>query len=221
MSDARSEAALTPEQREFQQRARRWLAENRPPPPPLRLPLTPIEVMTEAQRDCLQEWQRRCYEAQLVGADIPREYGGFGHQGCQRIANQEMSRAGTPFLINIVGLSMAVPTILVHGTEEQKRRPVPGALRGEEIGCQGFSEPGAGSDLANQQTSAVARGDVWIVNGHKVWTSLGHFAKWREADVHLFFKRSLHGQALYGDGVHQRRKLADLLIGPIGHTAPD
>ena len=171
-------AQLTPEQREFQEQARRWLAENPAPEPPVRLPLTPLEVMYEAQRDYLQEWQGRCYEAGLVGSDIPREYGGHGHEGCQRLANQELSRAGAPFLINVVGLSMAVPTILVHGTEEQKKKFIPGALSGEEIWCQGFSEPGAGSDMANQQTSAVRQGDDWIVNGHKVWTSLGHFAKW-------------------------------------------
>jgi alkylation response protein AidB-like acyl-CoA dehydrogenase len=163
---------------EFQAYARRWLEENRPPPPPVRLPISPIEVMTEAQRDYLQAWQRKCYEAGLVGCDVPVAYGGGGHTGFQRIANQALSQARVPYLINIVGLSMAVPTLLVHGTEEQKRRFIPGALSGEEIWCQGFSEPGAGSDLANQQTTAERRGDVWIVNGHKVWTSLGHFAKW-------------------------------------------
>jgi len=173
-----SDAGLSVEQRDFQAYARRWLAENAPPPPPERLPLTPLEVMTVPQRDYLTRWQRACYEAQLVGTDVPNAYGGFGHQGCQRIANQEMARAGTPFLINVVGLGMAVPTILVHGTEEQKRRFVPGALSADELWCQGFSEPGAGSDLASAQTFARRDGDRWIVNGHKVWTSLGHFAKW-------------------------------------------
>jgi len=173
-----SVARFSPEQQEFQEYARRWLVENAPPPAPVRLPISPIEVMTVVQRDYLQDWQRKCYEAGLVGADIPKAYGGGGHEGFQRIANQEMGRAGTPFLINVIGLSMAVPTILVHGTEEQKTKYVPGALSGEEIWCQGFSEPGAGSDMANQQTLAVRDGDGWVVNGHKVWTSLGHFAKW-------------------------------------------
>jgi len=172
------QSKLTPEQVEFQEYARNWLAENAPPPPPVRLPITAIEVMTVEQRDYLQAWQKKCYEAGLVGCDIPREYGGGGREGCQRIANQEMSRAGVPFLINVIGLSMAVPTILVHGTEEQKKKFIPGALSGEEIWCQGFSEPGAGSDMANQQTFAEKHGDQWIVNGHKVWTSLGHFARW-------------------------------------------
>jgi len=173
-----SERKLSNDQIDFQQHARHWLAENAPPPPPVRLPITPIEVMSTAQLDYLQDWQAACYEAGLVGCDVPAEYGGGGHDGFQRIANQEMSRAGTPFLINIVGLSMAVPTILVHGTEDQKKHFIPGALRGDEIWCQGFSEPGAGSDMANQQTFAEKRGDAWVVNGHKVWTSLGHFAKW-------------------------------------------
>ena len=173
-----SQSKLTPEQLEFQEHARRWLAENRPPPSPERLPITPIEVMTEGQRDYLQDWQRQCYEAGLVGADVPTEYGGHGHEGCQRIANQEMGRAGTPFLLNIVALNMAIPTILVHGTEAQKKRFIPKGLSCEEIWCQGFSEPGAGSDMANQQTFAERSGDDWIVNGHKVWTSLGHFAQW-------------------------------------------
>ncbi len=169
---------LTPEQREFQAYARSWLEENRPPEPPVRLPLNAIEVMTVEQRDYLQDWQRKCYEAGLVGADIPAEYGGGGHDGFQRIANNEMSRAETPFMINVIALNMAIPTILVHGTEEQKKKFIAPALSGEEIWCQGFSEPGAGSDMANQQTMAVRDGDDWVVNGHKVWTSLGHFAKW-------------------------------------------
>ena len=164
------------EKLEFQQYARRWLAENRPPSPSFRLPINAIEIMTVEQRDYLRDWQSKCYAAGLVGADIAKAYGGGGHTGFQRIANAEMNRAGTPFLFNIVALNMAVPTILVHGTEEQKRRFVPGALSGEEIWCQGFSEPGAGSDMANQQTFAERVGDDWRVNGHKVWTSLGHFA---------------------------------------------
>ena len=171
-------ATLSVEQNEFQEYARRWLEENRPAPSRTRLPISPLEIMRAEHRDYLQDWQAKVYEAGFVGADFPTEYGGGGHEGFQRIANQEMGRAGTPMLINIVGLNMAAPTILVHGTEEQKTSLIPGCLSGEDIWCQGFSEPGAGSDMANQQTSAVRDGDDWIINGHKVWTSLGHFAKW-------------------------------------------
>ena len=169
---------LSDEQAEFQEYARSWLEENRPPSPQERLPITPLEITTDAHRDYLQDWQGKVHAAGLLGADYPVEYGGGGHEGFQRIANQEMARAGTPMLINIVGLNMAAPTILVHGSEEQKKTLIPGCLSGAEIWCQGFSEPGAGSDMANQQTMAVRSGDDWIINGHKVWTSLGHFAKW-------------------------------------------
>jgi alkylation response protein AidB-like acyl-CoA dehydrogenase len=171
-------ATLTAEQLEFQEYAKRWLQENRPAPPTFRMPITPLEVMHPEQIDYLQAWQGKAWEAGLIGADYPTEYGGGGHEGFQRIANQEMASAGTPMMINIVGLNMAGPTILAHGTEEQKKRFIPGCLSASEIWCQGFSEPGAGSDMANQQTSAVADGDDWIINGHKVWTSQGHFAQW-------------------------------------------
>ncbi len=166
------------EPQEFRDYARNWLADNAPPPPPERLPITPIEVMTVGQRDYLQAWQRKCHEAGLIGVDYPVEYGGHGQTGLQRIANQELERADVPYLINLVGLSMAAPTIMTHGSDAQKRKFLPGILSGDEIWCQGFSEPGAGSDLSNQRTMAVRDGEDWIVNGHKVWTSLGHFAKW-------------------------------------------
>jgi alkylation response protein AidB-like acyl-CoA dehydrogenase len=89
-----------------------------------------------------------------------------------------MQRIGTPYFPNVIGLGMAAPTIFHHGSEQLKRELLPKLLSGEEIWCQGFSEPGAGSDLASVQTFAEPRGDKWIINGHKVWTSLAHFASW-------------------------------------------
>lgn len=166
------------EHEEFREHCRRWLAENRPAAPSFRLPLSPIEVMTEEQRRYLCAWEKKCYEAGLIGCDYPKEYGGGGHKGFQQIASQEMGRAQVPYMVNVIGLSMAAPTILNHGTEEQKRRFLPPLLSADEIWCQGFSEPNAGSDLANAQASAVRDGDNWIINGHKVWTSLAHFASW-------------------------------------------
>ena len=169
----------TSEEIEFREYARRWLDENKPRDVPFRLALSPIEITSREQKDYLQAWQRRCYEARLVGPSYPREYGGWGMTAaCQRIAQQELARARAPFLLNLVALNMAAPTIFLHGDEEQKRRFIPGCLSADEIWCQGFSEPGAGSDLANVQTFCERRGDVWIANGHKLWTSLGQFAKW-------------------------------------------
>jgi hypothetical protein len=174
MSDRRD----TPEQAEFREYCRRWIAEHRPPAPSFRLPLNPIEVATEEQRRYFAAWQKHCYEAGLIACDYPKAYGGGGHTGFQTIATQELGRAQVPFMLNVIGLSMAAPTILHHGSEEQKRRFLPPLFAADEIWCQGFSEPGAGSDLANAQASAVRQGDHWIVNGHKVWTSLAHFASW-------------------------------------------
>jgi len=168
----------TPEQAEFRDYCRRWLDENRPDAPAFRLPEYAIEVMTDAQREYLCAWQKSCYEAGLVACDYPVEYGGGGHEGFQRIASQEMSRARIPYMINVIGLGMAAPTILHHGTDEQKRRYLPPLFAADEIWCQGFSEPNAGSDLASVQTSALRDGDDWVINGHKVWTSLAHFASW-------------------------------------------
>jgi alkylation response protein AidB-like acyl-CoA dehydrogenase len=89
-----------------------------------------------------------------------------------------MIAARTPFLPNVIGLGMAAPTVFYHGQEALKQRLLPKLFSGEDIWCQGFSEPGAGSDLASVQTFAERKGDKWVINGHKVWTSLAHFAEW-------------------------------------------
>jgi alkylation response protein AidB-like acyl-CoA dehydrogenase len=171
-------APETAEQKEFREYCRAWLEENRPPPTEVPLPQAAYEVTNEVHRSYLIDWQAKCYEARMIATDVAKEYGGHGHEGFQQIASAEVRRANVPYFINWIGLGMAAPTLLVHGTEEQKKTYLPPIFTGEEIWCQGFSEPGAGSDLVNIQTSAVKDGDNWVVNGSKVWTSLGHFAKW-------------------------------------------
>ena len=176
MSD--SEPRDTPEQAEFRQYCRAWLKDNNPPDTPLRLPLSPLEIMTRGQLDYLQAWQKSAYDAGLVGCDYPLQVGGGDREDCQRIANAEMVAVRTPFFPNVIGLGMAAPTVFYHAREDRKSELLPKLFSGEEIWCQGFSEPGAGSDLASVQTFAERRGDKWIINGHKVWTSLAHFAEW-------------------------------------------
>ncbi|MFT7133110.1 MAG: alkylation response protein AidB-like acyl-CoA dehydrogenase [Cyclobacteriaceae bacterium] len=168
----------TPEQAEFRAYCRDWLDNNHPGQPPVRLPLGALELSDVDALHWLQTWQKSAYDAGLVGCDYSKEAGGGGRTDCQTIANQEMQRAKTPYFPNIIGLGMAAPTVYFHGQEEVKNTLLPALLSGEEIWCQGFSEPGAGSDLANQQTFAEKRGDSWVINGHKVWTSLAHFASW-------------------------------------------
>jgi alkylation response protein AidB-like acyl-CoA dehydrogenase len=168
----------TPEQAEFRAYCRDWLDNNHPGQPPVRLPLGALELSDVDALHWLQTWQKSAYDAGLVGCDYAKEAGGGGRTECQTIANQEMQRAKTPYFPNIIGLGMAAPTVYFHGQEEVKNTLLPALLSGEEIWCQGFSEPGAGSDLANQQTFAEKRGDSWVINGHKVWTSLAHFASW-------------------------------------------
>jgi alkylation response protein AidB-like acyl-CoA dehydrogenase len=168
----------TPEQAEFRQYCREWISRNRPSDPPVRLPQSALEIMTTEQLHYLQDWQKAAFDAGLVGCDYPESCGGGGRTDCQRVANEEMLAARTPYFPNIIGLGMAAPTVFYHGQEELKQRLLPKLFSGEEIWCQGFSEPGAGSDLANVQTFAEKKGDKWVINGHKVWTSLAHFAEW-------------------------------------------
>ena len=166
------------EREEFRAYCREWLANNHPGRPPVPLPLSQLLIVDPKAVEWLKGWQKAAYDAGLVGCDYPAEYGGGGRTDCQAIANEEMHAARTPYLVNVVGMGMSGPTILFHGNEDVKRELLPGLLSGDDIWCQGFSEPGAGSDLANAQTFGRRDGDDWIINGHKVWTSLAHFADW-------------------------------------------
>jgi alkylation response protein AidB-like acyl-CoA dehydrogenase len=129
--------------------------------------------------DRLRRWQRDLHAAGYVGIDWPREYGGRGASIMEQvILYEEMSRAEAPQPINRSGLSMLGPTLMRHGTAAQRERHLAKILTAEEIWCQGFSEPNAGSDLANLQTRAVLDGDTYVINGQKVWTSMAHVAEW-------------------------------------------
>jgi alkylation response protein AidB-like acyl-CoA dehydrogenase len=124
-------------------------------------------------------WQRRLYEGGWCGVAWPAEYGGRGATLIEQIIFQEeMARARSPQLINLAGLTMGGPVLIAHGTDAQKRRHLRPILAADEIWCQGFSEPNAGSDLAALKTRAVLDGDHFIVNGQKVWTSYARYADW-------------------------------------------
>ena len=163
----------------FRQEVADWLQANRPPTPDFLLPESFMEVGTDAQFHYLRDWQRKVYQAGYLGMTWPKAYGGGGRpQAFQDIATAEMARLKVPFFPNTIGLFWAGPLILAIGTEEQKRRYIPGILSGDDIWWQGFSEPDQGSDLANAQTKAVRDGDDYVINGAKIWTSLGSHAKY-------------------------------------------
>ena len=162
----------TPEEAAFRAELRAWLETN--------LPEERRGGRGGAQRfdDSFgREWSRLLYEGGYAGLTWPKEYGGAGAPySFQAIFYEEMARASAPGHVGVIGLGMAGPTIMAHGTEEQKQAHLSKILSAEEIWCQGFSEPDAGSDLAAARTRAERRGDVYVVNGQKVWSSFAHIA---------------------------------------------
>lgn len=168
----------SPEQTEYRTYCRKWLAENPIIAPKFRLPQSALEIMTIEQMDYLKTWQKRAYHGGLIGCDYAKKYGGQDRVNCQCIANEEMQKIRVPFFPNKVGLEMAAPTIFFHAKEDVKKELLQPTFSGDIIWCQGFSEPAAGSDLAGLQTFAQKKGDRWLINGHKVWTSFAHFADW-------------------------------------------
>lgn len=161
----------------FRTQVRAWLAANLPPRDKALsgLPFDDPQRLRQAKA-----WQHTLYVAGYVAMSWPKEYGGQGVTDIMRqtILNEELVMARAPRLIGTFGLTMIGPTLLQRGTEEQKRRYLPKILNAEEIWCQGYSEPGAGSDLASLQTRAEIVGDEFVVNGQKVWTSGAQFSDW-------------------------------------------
>jgi alkylation response protein AidB-like acyl-CoA dehydrogenase len=122
-------------------------------------------------------WHKKMHAGGWIGIQYPREYGGRGSTIAQQyIYDEELNRAGAPQLVNGQGIGLVGPTLMLWGTEDQRRRYLPKMLAADEIWCQGYSEPGSGSDLASLQTRAVEDGDYFVVNGQKVWTSDAHHA---------------------------------------------
>jgi len=156
----------TAEDRAFRTEVRRWLETN--------VPTGDVKTLDERKA-----WHRKLYEAGYVGMLWPKEYGGWGRTPMQQaIVQDEMARLDAPPPINGLGIGFIGPTIIVHGTDWQKERYLKTMLTAEEIWCQLYSEPNAGSDLASLKTRAEDQGDHFLVNGQKIWTSSGPIADW-------------------------------------------
>ncbi|MEU9036481.1 acyl-CoA dehydrogenase [Streptomyces sp. NPDC048352] len=169
--------SYTEEEQEFRTRLRAWLAKVLP-----ELPARPSPDDWPGRRAYDLGWQRRLYDAGYAGLHWPVDAGGRGATPTQHlIFLEETERAGAPYVgANFVGLLHAGPTIAAEGTAGQRARWLPPVLRGDEVWCQGFSEPGAGSDLASLRTRAVRDGDAYVVTGSKIWTSHAEVADWCE-----------------------------------------
>jgi alkylation response protein AidB-like acyl-CoA dehydrogenase len=162
--------SLSADERDFRDELRTWLGHNHPGRPP---------QGDDATFDYQLAWQRKLYAAGYMGLSWPEEYGGRGATLVeQAIFGEETARAKVPPPANTIGLVMGGPVVITYGTNEQRDQWLNPILTGEEIWCQGFSEPESGSDLASLRTRAVKSDDGWIVSGQKVWTTFAHKAKW-------------------------------------------
>jgi alkylation response protein AidB-like acyl-CoA dehydrogenase len=157
---------FTAEDIAFRDRVRKWFDQNVPK----------SELKTHEEQ---RAWQRKLYEAGLIGMGWPREYGGQDARPMElAIVADEMARANAPFVVGGLGIGIVGPTIIHHGTPRQKERHLQNILSAEEVWCQLYSEPNAGSDLAALKTQAVDRGTHYEVNGQKIWVSFGFFSDW-------------------------------------------
>jgi alkylation response protein AidB-like acyl-CoA dehydrogenase len=167
----------SPDEQRFRAQLRDWLATVLPSVPP-----RPDANDWPGRREYDTHWQKLLCDAGYAGINWPKEYGGRGATPTEHlIFLEEAERAGAPYVgVNFVGLLHAGPTIITEGSAEQRAEHLPKILRGEEIWCQGFSEPTAGSDLASLRTHGVRDGDDYVVNGHKIWTSHAEVADFCE-----------------------------------------
>jgi alkylation response protein AidB-like acyl-CoA dehydrogenase len=168
--------SFTAEEEALRQKVRRFLEDE--------IPKSGLKSASEGREDQgwlakAKAWQRKLYEAGYVALAWPKEYGGQALDPVkQSVVNEEMVRANAPYLVGGSGLGMFGPTLISWGDEEQKKRYLPKILTAEEIWCQGYSEPGSGSDLASLRTRAEIHGDEFVVNGQKVWTSGAQYSDW-------------------------------------------
>jgi alkylation response protein AidB-like acyl-CoA dehydrogenase len=166
----------TPQDQAFRREVRAWLVKN---VPRRRRRASAVEFGDPERVRAAKVWQRQLYDAGYVAIGWPSAYGGRDASVTQQtILDEELVRARAPILIGLMGIRMVGPTLIQYGTPEQQRRFLHRILTAEEIWCQGYSEPGAGSDLASLATRAELVGDEFVVNGQKVWTSNAQFADW-------------------------------------------
>jgi alkylation response protein AidB-like acyl-CoA dehydrogenase len=163
--------SLTREELELQAQVRAFLADHAPA-------AADVPHDLDARIAFLRAWQARCHQHGYVGRSWPAEFGGGGRPPSEQIVvDQELAAAGAPDFPNVVGLDVIGPSLIAFGNDEQRRAYVTKILSAEEIWCQGFSEPEAGSDLASLRTRAVERDDCFVVSGQKTWVSWGQFAR--------------------------------------------